>query len=68
MSIACLRLGGTRAIAAWRGPNGDEHDFDIGSGDLEVKATLSEKRVHWMDRSASLNLRPGVASGCSLCN
>lgn len=39
---------GSEAIAAWRGPNGDEHDFDLGCGDLEVKATTSEKRIHWI--------------------
>jgi hypothetical protein len=41
-------FGGAQAVAAWRGPNGDEHDFDLGNGDLEVKSTVSEKRVHWI--------------------
>ena len=52
-------LGGTRAVAAWRGPDGDEHDFDLGSGDLEVKSTLSEKRVHWIGSLSQLEPTPG---------
>jgi Putative PD-(D/E)XK family member, (DUF4420) len=51
-------LGGTQAVAAWRGPNGDEHDFDLGVGDLEVKSTLSEKRVHWIGSLTQLEPTP----------
>ena len=48
--LDCLlsAAGGARAVAAWRGPNSDEHDFDLGKGDLEVKSTTSERRVHWI--------------------
>lgn len=49
---------GSEAIAAWRGPNGDEHDFDLGCGDLEVKATTSEKRVHWIGSLGQLTPTP----------
>jgi Putative PD-(D/E)XK family member, (DUF4420) len=52
-------LGGTQALTAWRGPNRDEHDFDLGSGDLEVKATLSERRVHWIGSLGQLEPTPG---------
>ncbi|HWA72273.1 MAG TPA: PD-(D/E)XK motif protein [Polyangiaceae bacterium] len=36
------------AIACWRGPLGEEHDFDVGEGDVEVKTTTSEGRRHWI--------------------
>jgi hypothetical protein len=59
--VHCLvsTLGGQQAIAAWRGPDGDEHDFDLGGGDLEVKCTLSEKRVHWIGSLSQLEPTPG---------
>ena len=59
--IECLAstLSGAQAVAAWRGPNGDEHDFDLGSGDLEVKCTLSEKRIHWIGSLSQLEPTPG---------
>lgn len=59
--VDCLvsALGGAHAVAAWRGPKGDEHDFDLGSGDLEVKSTLSEKRVHWIGSLSQLEPTPG---------
>jgi hypothetical protein len=50
--------GGTRAVAAWRGPDSDEHDFDLGSGDLEVKSTTSERRVHWIGSLSQLEPNP----------
>jgi hypothetical protein len=54
--VDCLvsTLGGAQAVVAWRGPKGDEHDFDLGTGDLEVKSTLSEKRVHWIGSLSQL--------------
>ena len=61
--VDCLvsTLGGARAVAAWRGPTGDEHDFNLGGGDLEVKSTLSEKRVHWIGSLSQLEPTPGRA-------
>ena len=50
---------GSEAVMAWRGPNGDEHDFDLRCGDLEVKATTSEKRVHWIGSLGQLTPTPG---------
>jgi hypothetical protein len=52
-------LGGAPAVEAWRGPSGDEHDFDLGAGDLEVKSTLSERRVHWIGSLSQLKPTPG---------
>jgi hypothetical protein len=59
--VDCLisTLDGTRAVAAWRGPNGDEHDFDLGGEDLEVKSTLAEQRVHWIGSLGQLEPSPG---------
>jgi hypothetical protein len=59
--VNCLvsASGGTQAVAAWRGPDGEEHDFDLGSGDLEVKSTLSEQRVHWIGSLSQLEPTPG---------
>lgn len=34
------------AVAAWRGWDAAEHDFDLGDTDLEVKTTTSERRQH----------------------
>jgi Putative PD-(D/E)XK family member, (DUF4420) len=61
--VDCLisALDGAQAVTSWRGPNGDEHDFDLGSGDLEVKATLSEQRVHWIGSLSQLEPTPGRA-------
>lgn len=41
-----LKLGPQRAISAWVGPLAEEHDFVLDEGDLEVKTTSSESRVH----------------------
>lgn len=59
--LECLisTVGGALAVAAWRGPSGDEHDFDLGSGDLEVKSTTSEKRIHWIGSLSQLEPSPG---------
>lgn len=36
------------AVSAWRGPDGEEHDFDIAGNDVEVKCTVAEDRIHWI--------------------
>jgi hypothetical protein len=36
------------AIAYWRGPDGEEHDFVLPDGDVEVKSTSLETRSHWI--------------------
>ncbi len=61
MVVDCLisTLGGTQAVAVWRGPASEEHDFDLGIGDLEVKSTLSEGRVHWIGSLSQLDPMPG---------
>jgi hypothetical protein len=46
------------AVEAWRGPDRDEHDFDLGNADLEAKATVSERRVHWIGSLSQLERTP----------
>jgi Putative PD-(D/E)XK family member, (DUF4420) len=48
------RMGGPAAVDCWRGPHGEEHDFDIDGDDVEVKATLSENRRHWIGHIGQL--------------
>lgn len=39
-------IGFEAAVAAWRGPLSEEHDFDLRLYDVEVKTTMSERRRH----------------------
>lgn len=48
------RLPPEVAISAWRGSEAEEHDFDIGEADVEVKATTSETRRHWITSTSQL--------------
>jgi len=41
-------------VAAWRGSDGEEHDFDVTQNDLEVKMTSSERRAHWISSLTQL--------------
>ncbi|MBC3989187.1 PD-(D/E)XK motif protein [Streptomyces sp. AC563] len=34
------------AVASWRGPSSEEHDFGLPGYDVEVKSTASERRLH----------------------
>lgn len=47
------------ALDAWMGPLGEEHDFGLPDGDLEVKVTLGEKRQHWISSVSQLVPTPG---------
>lgn len=44
----CGALPAAKAIAGWRGPKGEEHDFSLADGDVEVKSTTAEERCHWV--------------------
>jgi hypothetical protein len=50
----CGILGPETAVAAWRGPHGEEHDFGLTDIDLEAKTTASERRAHWIDSLTQL--------------
>ncbi|RLP94965.1 PD-(D/E)XK motif protein [Micromonospora sp. CV4] len=48
------RVGGSAAVGAWRGPQGEEHDFGLPAVDVEVKTTIGERRAHWIDSLTQL--------------
>ncbi|MFI5937861.1 PD-(D/E)XK motif protein [Actinoplanes sp. NPDC051494] len=52
-------LGGPAAVEAWRGPNGEEHDFGLPDADVEVKTTISERRAHWIESFTQLQPSAG---------
>jgi hypothetical protein len=54
-------LGVSSALAAWRGPQREEHDFGLPDLDLEVKTTSTENRVHWIHGATQLLPTPGRA-------
>jgi hypothetical protein len=46
--------GPADAVRAWRGGQGEEHDFGSPDTDLEVKTTTSESRIHWISSLSQL--------------
>lgn len=48
------RSSPSEALPAWRGPDGEEHDFDISGNDVEVKCTAAEARIHWINDGRQL--------------
>lgn len=58
LSLARER-GAPDAIAAWRGPSSEEHDFGLEHVDLEVKTTMSERRRHWITSLTQLTPTTG---------
>jgi hypothetical protein len=53
---------GPRAIQSWVGPQGEPHDFKVGSLEFEVKTTSGTRRIHRISNLAQL--MPSL--GCSL--
>ncbi|MEI8410592.1 MULTISPECIES: PD-(D/E)XK motif protein [unclassified Kribbella] len=53
------QLGVSDALAAWRGPSSEEHDFGLQHVDLEVKTTMSERRRHWITSLTQLTPTAG---------
>lgn len=51
-------IGFEAAVAAWRGPLSEEHDFDLRRYDVEVKTTISERRRHRIATMTQLVPRP----------
>ncbi|WP_406051339.1 PD-(D/E)XK motif protein [Kribbella sp. NBC_00889] len=52
-----LERGGVdvaEALAGWRGPAGEEHDFGLRGIDIEVKTTNAERRSHWISSLTQL--------------
>ena len=52
-------LGEAEALAAWLGPQAEEHDFVLEDYDVEVKTTRSERRTHVIHGIAQLTPTPG---------
>lgn len=52
-------IGEDSAIAAWLGPQSEEHDFGFELFDAEVKTTRSELRVHQIGSASQLEGTPG---------
>lgn len=53
-------FGAENALEMWMGPDAEEHDFGLPGFDLEVKTTLSEKRVHVINGADQLRPRDYV--------
>jgi hypothetical protein len=51
-------VGEGKAVASWRGPMREEHDFGLDSFDIEVKTTLSEDRSHRISSLTQLEPSP----------
>ncbi len=47
-----------KAVASWRGPTREEHDFGLEIFDIEVKTTLSEDRSHRISSLTQLEPSP----------
>ncbi len=54
-------LGGAAALDAWFGADAEEHDFRLQMRDVEVKATSSERRRHWISSLRQLQASEGRA-------
>jgi hypothetical protein len=53
------QLSAADALASWRGPAAEEHDFALPDADVEVKSTTSELRSHWIGDIHQLEPSPG---------
>nr|WP_237551584.1 PD-(D/E)XK motif protein [Streptomyces sp. SID8367] len=47
-------IGSKEALAAWLGPQREEHDFALRGLNIEVKTTRSERRIHWIESLTQL--------------
>lgn len=47
-------VGSKEALAAWLGPQREEHDFALCGLNIEVKTTRSERRIHWIESLTQL--------------
>lgn len=52
-------LGWNTAVAAWKGPDDEEHDFGLPAYDVEVKTTAGELRRHVIQGIDQLSPNPG---------
>jgi hypothetical protein len=54
-----LRQGWQLALRSWNGPYAEEHDFSLEGTDVEVKTTVSERRVHMIGSLTQMLAKPG---------
>jgi hypothetical protein len=47
------------ALRSWNGPYAEEHDFSLERVDVEVKTTISERRIHMIGSLTQLLPKPG---------
>lgn len=47
------------ALLSWNGPDAEEHDFSLQTADVEVKTTVSERRIHMVGSLTQLLAKPG---------
>lgn len=59
MNSLADKFGWDIATAAWKGPEGEEHDFGLPGFDVEVKSTAAEVRVHTVHGLGQLTPTPG---------
>lgn len=52
-------LGEESALSSWLGPQSEEHDFALPDGDIEVKTTKADRRVHVIHGASQLTPTPG---------
>lgn len=52
-------VGAQAAVASWRGPISEEHDFGLETIDLEIKTTLTEDRSHHVSSLTQLEPSAG---------
>lgn len=57
--LGLIDVVGIGAVDMWRGGSGEEHDFAMPEGNVEVKTTASERRTHWIESLTQLVETPG---------
>ena len=48
------KTNSAEAVGNWQGPSGGEHDFTLPTGDVEIKTTSMERRIHWFGDTRQL--------------
>jgi hypothetical protein len=59
MNSIASKIGWNAAINAWKGADGEEHDFGLTNMDVEVKSTTTEQRAHTVHGLEQLTPTPG---------
>jgi hypothetical protein len=54
LRLVAKQTSWTTAEKCWNGPDSEEHDFALPSGDFEIKSTTREERIHSISNPAQL--------------